>query len=363
VTKVQYGALISNNFTSIIIPSSMVLFDDYDGNDGHANPYSGMSNLKAFSVADSNPFFASEDGVLFNKAKTELIAYPVAKSGAYSISNNVNTIGVYAFSGCTALTNLTIPNSVTTTIGTNSFKGCTNLKFLCYSGSVAHQYAVTKNIPYELISGSSCTVTFDANGGKVSPTSSSLNSGSPVGSLPTPTWAGYTFDGWYTAKSGGTKIASTTVVNANVKYYAHWTKLTDTAPTNKPNTPKDPATPAAITKTPPPTGDTKPVYKPKDSKSPVPPVAITKAPKVKSKKKAATVTIPKTAGATGYIIKYRTGKGKWKSVTVKGNNPKSKTIKKLKKGKKYTFKIQSIKKIGKKTYKAKWSKSRTVKVK
>jgi uncharacterized repeat protein (TIGR02543 family) len=178
-------------------------------------------------------------------------------------------------------------------------------------------------------------VAFDANGGKVNPANTAVYSGATIGTLPTPTRTGYTFDGWYTAKSGGVKIAATTVINANVTYYAHWIK----------------------------NADTKPQYKAKDPKSPVPPVAITKAPKVKAKKKAVTVAIPKTAGATGYIIKYRSGKGKWKSVTVKGNNPKLKTIKTLKKGKKYTFKIQSIKKVGNKTYKAKWSKTRTVKVK
>ena len=41
--------------------------------------------------------------------------------------------------------------------------------------------------------------------------------------LPTPTRSGYTFDGWYTASSGGTKITSSTTITENKTLYAHWT--------------------------------------------------------------------------------------------------------------------------------------------
>ena len=56
-------------------------------------------------------------------------------------------------------------------------------------------------------------------------TTSSLTYGSTLGdSLKTLTRTGYTFDGWYTAPVGGTKVTSTTTVsNANATYYAHWT--------------------------------------------------------------------------------------------------------------------------------------------
>jgi uncharacterized repeat protein (TIGR02543 family) len=69
----------------------------------------------------------------------------------------------------------------------------------------------------------SYTATFNANGGSVSPASSTVNYGSPIGTPPTPTRTGYTFDGWYTEASGGTKITDATAVTADVTYYAHWT--------------------------------------------------------------------------------------------------------------------------------------------
>ncbi|MDU2155964.1 BspA family leucine-rich repeat surface protein, partial [Clostridium sp.] len=56
-------------------------------------------------------------------------------------------------------------------------------------------------------------------------TSKTLTYGSQYGTLPTPTRTGYTFNGWYTAASGGTKVSSTTTIGAsNTTIYAHWTK-------------------------------------------------------------------------------------------------------------------------------------------
>ena len=74
------------------------------------------------------------------------------------------------------------------------------------------------------------TVTFNANGGVVSPTSLKVENGSVVGELPTPSRSGSTFAGWFTAASGGSKVSSTTPVTADVTYYAHWTKNIDSEP-------------------------------------------------------------------------------------------------------------------------------------
>ena len=45
-----------------------------------------------------------------------------------------------------------------------------------------------------------------------------------AGSLPTPTRDKYDFAGWYTAKTGGSKVTSDTVITKNTTFYARWTE-------------------------------------------------------------------------------------------------------------------------------------------
>ena len=66
-------------------------------------------------------------------------------------------------------------------------------------------------------------VTFDGNGGKAKKTSVSIKKNAAIGTLPSATRTGYTFKGWFTKKSGGTKITKTTKVTKTVTYYAQWT--------------------------------------------------------------------------------------------------------------------------------------------
>lgn len=69
------------------------------------------------------------------------------------------------------------------------------------------------------------TVTWNANGGSVSPATTTKAYGATLGTLPTPTDSARVFQGWFTAASGGTQITSSTTVTGNVTYYAHWANL------------------------------------------------------------------------------------------------------------------------------------------
>ena len=79
-----------------------------------------------------------------------------------------------------------------------------------------------------------CTVTFNANGGSTPTASKSVTYNSTYGTLPTPTRAGYTFKGWFTAASGGTQITSSTKVTttSNQTLYAQWAANTYTVTFN-----------------------------------------------------------------------------------------------------------------------------------
>ena len=67
------------------------------------------------------------------------------------------------------------------------------------------------------------TVTFNANGGSVNPSSATTKDGK-LESLPTPTYDGYDFLGWYTQKDGGEKVTTDTFFTENSTIYAHWQK-------------------------------------------------------------------------------------------------------------------------------------------
>ncbi|MBQ9295628.1 MAG: InlB B-repeat-containing protein [Paludibacteraceae bacterium] len=70
------------------------------------------------------------------------------------------------------------------------------------------------------------TITWDAttNGGTCSTATSSVVAGANIGTLPTAGKSGWTFKGWFTAATGGTKITTGTIPTGDVTYYAQFTE-------------------------------------------------------------------------------------------------------------------------------------------
>ena len=68
-------------------------------------------------------------------------------------------------------------------------------------------------------------ITLNGNGGTVAPLQVELDAdGHPV-SLPVPTRAHYSFDGWFTAADGGTQVTTSSVLSNGDTVHAHWTAL------------------------------------------------------------------------------------------------------------------------------------------
>ena len=69
-----------------------------------------------------------------------------------------------------------------------------------------------------------CRISFDGNGGSVSPSAVTVTVGEPYGTLPVPERAGYAFEGWFTAAEGGTEVTASSVVKqaGEQTLYAHW---------------------------------------------------------------------------------------------------------------------------------------------
>ena len=96
----------------------------------------------------------------------------------------------------------------------------TNDKFLMPEGNVEIKAIFEKDAPP---APTEYTVTFDGNGGTPS-VSSMTTTNQKLTSLPTATRGGrYSFDDWYTKKSGGTKITTDTPFSGDMTVYAHWT--------------------------------------------------------------------------------------------------------------------------------------------
>ena len=73
------------------------------------------------------------------------------------------------------------------------------------------------------------TVTFDGNDGTPS-VGSMTTTKQKLTSLPDASRSKHSFNGWYTEKSGGTKITTDTVFSANTTVYAQWTHTGDNNP-------------------------------------------------------------------------------------------------------------------------------------
>lgn len=142
-----------------------------------------------------------------------------------------------------------------------------------------------------------------------------------IGKLPTPKRKGYAFLGWFTKRSGGSKIDASLAVKASQTYYAHWAKIKKIKNTA---------------------------------------VSSAKSPSAGTLK----IKIKKNSAASGYQIRYSLKKN-MSSSKKKLISENSHTVKKLKKGRTYYVQARAYQKdsvSGKKTY-GSWSKVKTVKIK
>ena len=130
-----------NSLSSIYIPAKVQYIGElltfavnlvYD--DNSMLPFI-KTNFTQINVDPANPYFTSQDGVLYDKAMKKLIAYPAGKGDSFAIPNGVQEIGPFVFYGNMSLKNISIPSSVTK-IEEWAFGYCANLTSLVLPSSL-----------------------------------------------------------------------------------------------------------------------------------------------------------------------------------------------------------------------------------
>ena len=181
--------------------------------------------IKTLYISGNGPMdnFDGATNAPWDKYRPEVVAIVVREG--------VTSIGDFAFVECPQLVTMDIPVSVTS-VGNYATSGSNNLADVYYGGTEGQWHEVgiadgndpllNANIHFTGSDGTAC-VTFNPNGGAVTPQYYFVGLDGKVGTLPTPVREGYTFDGWFTAADGGTQITTNTVFTQNTTVYAHWT--------------------------------------------------------------------------------------------------------------------------------------------
>lgn len=135
VTKIYPAAFSGCTSLESVTIGSGVEQLDIDAFFEDSNAPASCRRLANITVSPENKTYSSVDGVLFNKDKSELLAYPIGnKRSSYTIPDGVTKIDQKAFYGCRYIETLTIPASVKE-IEDSALGNCYDIRTINYLGT------------------------------------------------------------------------------------------------------------------------------------------------------------------------------------------------------------------------------------
>ena len=201
-----------------------------------AGMFSLCSNLTSINISNFNTSKVTSMSSMFNGCSS-LTSLDLS---SFNMSNVTNSSDMLNFGTAAVIRHIKTPynntSAIAITTGTTLYNVSTEeVATGVLAGTTSSQTLATR-----------FTLNLDANGGSCSVSSlvayyycSLTNVGK---SLPTATQSGYTFSGWYTERTGGTRIYDSTTLTyttTTTTLYAQWTENTPT-PDPDPPTPPDP---------------------------------------------------------------------------------------------------------------------------
>ena len=253
ISASAYSSLPASNAYLVKTGETVDMEAFYKANRYGASGANQFYNIKSVTITDKGTTYASVSGkkVKFpqgGKAVVKLDAqYIVAKTGtivddpvsyAFYATSGTKYIVIFEPNGATANASIYADNK-TIYKGDQphysragyTFDGWADTPGAGKAGYTSNITAVEKSpmILYAHWVPNTYTVTFNANGGDVTPKTKSVTYGEKFGTLPVPTRTGYQFDGWFGSPTTGGQFSASDPYSftQNLTLYAHWTKLTE----------------------------------------------------------------------------------------------------------------------------------------